>query len=627
MLPQTPTIEKQLDRTVITLPKRDIKEISKWGWFGIAFGSISLLFCIGWCSIPLIAAFASLKQGQPLIAIVSIVFASFALPILYFSTKALAVGIGVLKNDTWTSILIYPQRFVIVEHFWKLTWKRKFKKLPSNNLLIDSLSQSRRNQESGPMPFGLSKELFGLAAKQTPMANQKKTHKPVPLLLGYERHVIDSVVEMLQQEVGLGAISVESKTAVGKVDAVSSAVSNKNQLVVEDLQDEVDSSKPLEQPAGTIITMEQIENATIYRVPPVGIMKVGTFLWFSIIWIVISTVVFSGFIYATLEGNNNDVPLWIPILLGLIFISIGVGLFVGAINVGRRSSIFGVANGLLWIERISIFGKKTMQFEKENIRSIAIGPSGTEVNDVPVMELQIKAIGETVGMLSQFSESEIEWLADSLRRRLDVDSNITARSKGVFAENAIPASVLQDPASIPSEWRISVEESNSAIRIEVFPNSYWTLISTTLFSLVFVGVGGFMIYQGVTDFDLFLIPFGLIFGSVGIGVFCLSCSYMRRGFEFEMGLKTLVAQRKRLTGIDRYEFPHSEISRIHGGDGSFKINNEAQPILEIVRADGSREAFLMWRKPAMVLFVIAKLNAFREANRLVENEKSSQSKF
>lgn len=623
MLQQTPTIDKQLDRTVITLPKRDIKEIAKWGWIGIVFGSFSLLFGVAWVSMPLMMAFNALKQGGLIFPIFPIVFVSFSLPIFYFAAKALAIGIGVLKNDTWTSISISPHRFVITEHFWKLTWKRKFKKLPSNNLVIDSLRQKRGNHNAAPMPFGLSKELFGLGAKQERTVKKRQSLKPVPLLIGYERHVIDTVVEALQREISLGTLNVESKATGDDGNVIASAVPKASQLIVEDLQEETDSSKPIEKPSDTIITVEQIGDATIFRVPPIGIMKVGALLWFSIIWLVFCIGIFSGVFYAEFAGNNKDFPLWFAIPFALVFVSAGVGMFVAAINVGRRSSVLGVANGLLWIERISIFGKKTMHYEKENIQSIAMLPSGTEVNNVPVMELQIKANGETIGMLSQFSELEIEWLTDSLRRLLNVPRN----KSGGFAIDAVANSALQDPASIPSSWRISVEESNSAIRIEVLPKSYWSMISSTLFSLVFMGASGFMIYTGIIDFDLFLVPFGLVFGAVGVGVFCLSCSYMRRGFEFEMGLKTLVAQRKRLTGVDRFEFAHSDIAKIHGGDGSFKINNEPQPLLEIVRVDGSREAFLMWRKPALVLFVIAKLNAFREANRLVENEKSTQSTF
>lgn len=633
MVDQNPTIEKLADRTIITLPKRNIKEIAKFGWIAIGFGGLAAFFSIAWCLIPLSMALGALKGGQPIVAIFPIIFATFGLPGLYFALKVLTVGIGVVRNDTWTSIAISPHRIVIQEHFWKFSWKRKFKELPSRNLVIDSLSRKGANREETPIPFGLSKELFGLAAKRI-KKDSKREPKPSPLIIGYERHVIDAVVDALQDAIGLGTLTVESSLEDEAKNSMTTTGIKTSELVVDDLRDQDLTFKPIEKPDDTIISVDEMGDATVYRVPPIGILKVGFFFWFSIIWLAFSSILFSAILASmfggNIGGNNNGAPIWVIIPFGSVFVVIGIALLVAAINIGRRSSIIGVANGLLWIERNSIFGKKTMQFESENIIKIAMRPSGTTVNDVPVMELQILAAdGRKVGMLSQLSEPEIEWIADSLRRLLDIREKPTR-----FVPDAATQKAMTDPSSIPHSWRIDLTESPKSLSIFVRPMSWLAAFPLHLTGLVFVGVGIF-IFTGAANGNLGLnFPFGVLeiaFGFVFffLGVLCagLPSIYTRRKFQFEIDLHSLKVTRFRLKETDVFEFKHSEIKKIHGGDGSLKVNNEPQPLLEIIRMDGSREAFLMWRKPAMVLFVIAKLNSFRQTKRLVENEKSTYTEF
>ena len=50
---------------------------------------------------------------------------------------------------------------------------------------------------------------------------------------------------------------------------------------------------------------------------------------------------------------------------------------------------------------------------------IEVGPSGTEVNDVPINELQIHLIsGKKRGLLSQRRDEELRWIAAELRKAL-----------------------------------------------------------------------------------------------------------------------------------------------------------------------------------------------------------------
>jgi len=70
---------------------------------------------------------------------------------------------------------------------------------------------------------------------------------------------------------------------------------------------------------------------------------------------------------------------------------------------------------------------KLPRFEPGEVMAVRMGPSGMEVNDRAVMELQIRrANGNKLGVLSQRREDELQWLAAILRQALNVRAEPTA---------------------------------------------------------------------------------------------------------------------------------------------------------------------------------------------------------
>ena len=57
---------------------------------------------------------------------------------------------------------------------------------------------------------------------------------------------------------------------------------------------------------------------------------------------------------------------------------------------GRRHAIIDVVDDVLLINRKNIFGIKSHQWPRDELGSIAVGPSGIEVNEVPVLELKVR---------------------------------------------------------------------------------------------------------------------------------------------------------------------------------------------------------------------------------------------
>jgi hypothetical protein len=63
-----------------------------------------------------------------------------------------------------------------------------------------------------------------------------------------------------------------------------------------------------------------------------------------------------------------------------------------------------------------LFGTRQRQWPVTEIRRVCAGPSGMEVNDKPILELQI--FGESsakFGLLCGRSDEELRWMASELR--------------------------------------------------------------------------------------------------------------------------------------------------------------------------------------------------------------------
>ena len=84
------------------------------------------------------------------------------------------------------------------------------------------------------------------------------------------------------------------------------------------------------------------------------------------------------------------------------------------------------AAGNLLVMQQGIFGTKRREWPVEAIESIGLGPSGMKVNDRDVLQLQVHAGGEKLGLLTGRDETELEWLACELRCAWRIDEILRA---------------------------------------------------------------------------------------------------------------------------------------------------------------------------------------------------------
>jgi hypothetical protein len=176
----------------------------------------------------------------------------------------------------------------------------------------------------------------------------------------------------------------------------------------------------LPQPAGSSVQLEERSLGIRLVVPPAGIWKGSKGLFFfALLWCGFMCLFTGLSVFAHFKGSGKvPTAFWIFIPA---FWSIGLGLLAGATNMGRRRAELTADSGRLHIEITGLFGLKQRDWPRADIAAVRADASGMEVNNRPVIELQIHpAVGKKAGFLAGRDEAELRWMAAQLRRALNV---------------------------------------------------------------------------------------------------------------------------------------------------------------------------------------------------------------
>lgn len=180
-----------------------------------------------------------------------------------------------------------------------------------------------------------------------------------------------------------------------------------------------------EQPSDSPIDLQTLADGLVFTVPAPGVWKgSGGLFGFGLLWCGFMTVFTSFAVFVIVNGKaNGDDAWWVFPLVMILFWSVGIGLLLGAINMGRRQAAIAVTRAHLKLIISSLFGTTRKEWTLEELETFRKGPSGIEVNDVPVMQLQIvPRSGSHYGLLTGRDEAELEWIATHLRRCLRNES-------------------------------------------------------------------------------------------------------------------------------------------------------------------------------------------------------------
>ncbi len=384
--------------TRFVLPKRDLGKARTAGIAFVVMGLACTIFMIFWMSGPIIEG----SNEKGIARIFSIGFGLMGIPGLLFGLAFTGLGIAILRNIGHSEVLVTRDSIRSIECIGPL--KLRFKRnLSDIEKLVVSPVRFTGQKDAGPgVPLGLD-----LCALRVDGASR------TPLLIapGYPKDVIRTLAENIRT-------SVES---AGARSGLFAAAENTIQIVEEDAGGLV-GDPPVSKPAGCNVTCHETENSFALMVPPRGLWKgSGGLFGFSLVWNVFMAVFTFALVFA---GSSGDTP--IPVYLFIAgFWAVGIGLLLGAINMGKRQTMVAIAGDILGIKTRTPFKTKEIKTRLDEIGAICMGPSGVEVNEKPLMELQVlgKDGKKKAGVLKELKQDELLWMAWLLRSKTGIPRN------------------------------------------------------------------------------------------------------------------------------------------------------------------------------------------------------------
>ena len=325
----------------------------------------------------------------------AIVFNLF--PLLFVIGGCIPMAIGLLILFGRCRVEWREGRLRAAELLGPLRWSRRLPRKPIARLEVGA--PGGRSRSGVPAPPSAVANVSGLV-----VVFEDGTKKL--LALGYPREWLLGVAGELKDRVG-GVASVAS-TGVQVVD-----VTHRNPA-----DDDV-----LQPPAGSRVRVSTGGSRLQLSIPPAGLWRGSLgFIWFPLVWCGFIAVLTLVFLFHGVKQNGREVSA-LPFLL--VFWSIGLGLLAVAVNLGKRSAELVVEGRQLRVTTKGLFGTKERRWDRDEIAAIRADRSNMEVNDRPVIELQIQPrTGKKTGLLAGRNEQELRWLATRLRQALQVPARV-----------------------------------------------------------------------------------------------------------------------------------------------------------------------------------------------------------
>lgn len=381
-------IQESMGLTRYVLPKRPLGAMRKLGWIPLGIGVFVVTFMIFWMH----GAMAGSLHSNGLGKWIGIGFGLMGLPGLAAGLGFLALGVAILTNAAHSEIAIGEGTLCAIERIGPILIRRRRFISQVTRLVVEKGGITVTDANRGTSTT-FAKDLALLRAEVS-------TGKPFVMVVGYPHDVLRPLADTLAAAMSLrgpaGGVSEEAPVVevVEREAGVPAA--------------EIEVPKP----SGTDITCLPEPHGLAISVPPKGIWKGSQGLFFfSLLW--------NGFMVVfTVLMTKGHPPL--PVYLFVVgFWAIGLGMLAGAISMGKRRTLIAVVNDALAYRVIGPFKTTESKVSLAEIDTIRVGPSGVEVNNRPLMEVQIiPKNGKKIGLLSTRSRDEQEWLAYVLRQHL-----------------------------------------------------------------------------------------------------------------------------------------------------------------------------------------------------------------
>ena len=568
----------------IQLPDRDFGEASVFGWALVAFGAVGVLFMLGWIGFPVTMGIGLVLQGQWFGCLI-IGFGMLGMSGLFMSLKLLTAGIAIVRNRVGCEIQITNDKLISRERFGWFSHRTKVDRKKIDSLFLRPLLSDSFEDDGGQTNLQIDWLTKKLPANWYVISTEQR--KGSMFAAGYPSDVLAPLAELIKDELDrnrVGLVSIVDSIPTSQVTPDTQTIQQPVSIVRQSAEDV--EAAPIELPANSSLAISDQDGATVYRVPAKGVWKGSHGL-------MILGVFWNGFLafvtLAMLTGNGEVVAdLWVLILVFALFWAVGIGIVVGAFYLGSQSALVGVREGLLFIERKTIFGTKWTEFDPGGIASLHTGPSNMEVNDRPVMELKIQPVGEPViGMFSQLAVEEIRWLAQQLSDQLDLQP----QSSNSWRRHIDP----KNPLAAPETSRVTVARESNQTLITVPKKNiegHWSLImigSLFAFGSIPAAIAGILFLEA----SLIVIPFAAIGTLMGTVMLVIDRMYSTRWFRLNVKGSQVTIERHGFLSNKAVTIAQEDVRAITLEDSGTKVNGRTHMHLAIKSRNASETSTLM----------------------------------
>lgn len=403
-LPPEIQVQTTTNGELYVLPPRDA------GWLRVV-GKLALLIGLGLLGVAiyfglirtglLAWAMDRLAGGSKPFDIAKLFDAFFVLPCLFFGFPLLKLGRFLLGGRS--TIELTRDKLVITQGAWLLRRRKTYR--------LNQISKFQvKTARPGETPTGLSELMGALNVKLRGGRLRNITWGyPRPMLQALALHM----AERCEEQTGTTLLG-EAPHAIG----IEHRTLGEDRMAADNGEDSPVETAP--RPADAVSQIEYREDGLTITVPPVGISRGSKGMFgFAIVWNLFMAA-FTAVVAAT--GALTDPKAFMFWIIGSLFWAIGIGMAVGAVNAGRKRAILDVVGDTLLVTRQNIFKTRQQEAQRDNIQSIRRDKSGVEVNDVPVLNLQVRLKqGKKIAMISQLSDDELAWIAAELNKALAIE--------------------------------------------------------------------------------------------------------------------------------------------------------------------------------------------------------------
>ena len=375
------------------LPRRALPWLPALGLGVIAVGLISdgiVLRITGAFWWPVLRGLASGGAPGPDAALLVI-------PLLVISGMMVPVWIGCLVGFGHAELLMTATHAKGIDRCGPFRYTRN---IPLDDIARLVIDVSPVEVDNKPVREGPWSDLGALLAER----RAGNGGRPSVLVIGYPRAVLASLAEQVRVRLG--------PDAGGAVEVITR---DEHGVVGNEAGEEVIP----QQPAGSTAVLERTPEGVSILLPPRGFLKGSKGLGcFSIFWL--GFVSIFGSVSVGIAVNGGSILNALPFLgVSALFGAIGLGMFFAAVRSGRSGAVIDVVGDDLLISKQSTGAPKTMSWHRSELDRVMVGKSGMEVNDVPVMELQIWPVGgKKVGLFAEREDAELKWMAGEIRAAL-----------------------------------------------------------------------------------------------------------------------------------------------------------------------------------------------------------------